>query len=56
MKYVSIIEEYSKDIENYIILISQITYDATANNIEILENDILTYLHDKFPNMSVSKE
>lgn len=56
MKDVSIIEEYSKDIENYIILISQITYDATANNIEILENDILTYLHDKFPNMSVSKE
>ena len=56
MKDVSIIEEYSKDIENYIILISQITYDATANNIEILENNILTYLHDKFPNMSVSKE
>lgn len=56
MKDVSIIEEYSKDIENYIVLISQITYDATANNIEILENNILTYLHDKFPNMSVSKE
>lgn len=56
MEDVSIIEEYSKDIENYIVLISQITYDATANNIEILENNILTYLHDKFPNMSVSKE
>lgn len=56
MKDISIVEEYCKEIENYIVLISQVTYDVTATNIEFLENDILTYLHDKFPNMSVSKE
>mgnify|MGYP004633296955 CR=1 FL=1 len=56
MKDISIVEEYCKEIENYIVLISQVTYDVTANNIEVLENDILAYLHDKFPNMSVSKE
>lgn len=56
MKDISIVEEYCKEIENYIVLISQVTYDVTATNIEFLENDILAYLHDKFPNMSVSKE
>lgn len=53
---ISIIEEYSNLIANYVVLINQITYDSVASNIEVLENNILSYLHDNFPNMSVSKE
>lgn len=53
---ISIIEEYSNLIANYVVLINQITYDSVACNIEVLENNILSYLHDSFPNMSVSKE
>lgn len=49
-------EEYSKLIETYVILLNQITYDEVSNNLDSLENSILDYLHNKFPNMSVTKE
>ena len=56
MNDIKLIEDYSKSIENYIVLMNQITYDEVVNNLETIENDILSYLHDKFPNMSVSRD
>lgn len=56
MENVSIVEEYSKSLENYIVLLGNITYEEVASNLDNLENNILDYLHNKFSNMSVSKD
>lgn len=56
MNEISIMETYSKEIENIVALMSQITYDEVSNNLDVLENQILDYLHGKFSNMSVSKD
>ena len=56
MDKVSLTEEYIKLIEDYLIIIGQITYDTTVNHLEVVESSVLDYLHINFPNMVISKE
>lgn len=52
----SIMEEYSKLIEGYLITISQISYDITTWHLEDLEKSLLDYLHTHYASISISKE
>ena len=56
MNNLSLTEQYIKEIEDMLVIISQITYNTTTENLELAENLILNYLHTNFPNMVISKE
>lgn len=56
MNQEDLMKEYAKLIENYLIIISQISYDVTSWHLEDLEESILDYLSTHYQSISISKK